>query len=185
MSTANGGSATNSTKRPRPVISCLECRRKKLKCDRTHPCQQCLKIGRPARCQYQPGSEPEVDQVDSPSAITKRARTHSLSNQPGYGVSPTMNGFNVGPTPQGKPGVIEDLQERVIRLEKALLIRNTQEESLSMAPVPSGSQENIVSVGAAQKLVSGGNVDSLVSHMECEEHANEKQPLTRTVSGCL
>jgi Fungal Zn(2)-Cys(6) binuclear cluster domain. len=29
-------------KRPRPVVSCLRCREKKLKCDRVVPCQNCV-----------------------------------------------------------------------------------------------------------------------------------------------
>lgn len=39
-------------KRARPTISCLECRRKKLKCDREKPCMQCKKAGREAVCNY-------------------------------------------------------------------------------------------------------------------------------------
>lgn len=39
-------------KRARPPISCLECRRKKLKCDRVQPCMQCKKGGREALCVF-------------------------------------------------------------------------------------------------------------------------------------
>src|SRR5271170_4248105 len=39
-------------KRPRPVLSCLECRRKKLKCSRTLPCIQCTKASRATHCSY-------------------------------------------------------------------------------------------------------------------------------------
>lgn len=42
-------------KRARPTISCLECRRKKLKCDRAQPCMQCTKSGRQALCEYATG----------------------------------------------------------------------------------------------------------------------------------
>lgn len=41
-----------SRKRARPTKSCLECRRKKLKCDRTQPCMQCKKLAREALCIY-------------------------------------------------------------------------------------------------------------------------------------
>ena len=40
------------SKRARPTISCLECRRKKLKCDRVQPCQQCTKSGKEALCAF-------------------------------------------------------------------------------------------------------------------------------------
>jgi hypothetical protein len=39
-------------KRARPPISCLECRRKKLRCDRVQPCMQCKKGGREALCTF-------------------------------------------------------------------------------------------------------------------------------------
>ena len=44
--------------RARPTVSCLECRRKKLKCDRIQPCTQCNKRGRGALCTYASGIHP-------------------------------------------------------------------------------------------------------------------------------
>lgn len=38
--------------RPRPTLSCFECRRKKLRCDRSHPCEQCIKSHRALQCSY-------------------------------------------------------------------------------------------------------------------------------------
>ncbi|KAL5629461.1 hypothetical protein BROUX41_001067 [Berkeleyomyces rouxiae] len=40
-------------KRQRVRLSCLECRRRKLSCDRGFPCQRCTKSGTPERCQYE------------------------------------------------------------------------------------------------------------------------------------
>lgn len=115
-------SQSNATKRPRPVISCLECRRKKLKCDRSHPCQQCLKIGRPGRCQYQRGSEPETNGGLSPAAQPKRPRLDFnpvAENQESSFI--TKKTPNETTLVQPKPGIIEDLQDRVAKLEKALI----------------------------------------------------------------
>ncbi|KAG9230609.1 hypothetical protein BJ875DRAFT_150495 [Amylocarpus encephaloides] len=42
----------NNRKRARPTKSCLECRRKKLKCDRVQPCSQCRKLGRDSLCVF-------------------------------------------------------------------------------------------------------------------------------------
>jgi len=41
-------------------LSCLECRRRKLSCDRGYPCERCLKSGTPERCNYEtrPGLAP-------------------------------------------------------------------------------------------------------------------------------
>jgi hypothetical protein len=47
-------------KRQRVRLSCLECRRRKLSCDRGFPCERCLKSGTPERCTYEtrPGLAP-------------------------------------------------------------------------------------------------------------------------------
>ncbi|RDW95357.1 hypothetical protein BP5796_01120 [Coleophoma crateriformis] len=48
------GSSTPAPKvsRPRPTLTCSECRHKKLKCDRAKPCDQCRKRGRVQFCSY-------------------------------------------------------------------------------------------------------------------------------------
>ncbi|KAK5662875.1 hypothetical protein OQA88_6286 [Cercophora sp. LCS_1] len=47
-------------KRQRIRLSCLECRRRKLSCDREFPCSRCLQSGTPDRCEYEtrPGLAP-------------------------------------------------------------------------------------------------------------------------------
>ena len=47
-------------KRQRVRLSCLECRRRKLSCDREFPCHRCLQSGTPERCEYEtrPGLAP-------------------------------------------------------------------------------------------------------------------------------
>ncbi|KAH7364917.1 fungal-specific transcription factor domain-containing protein [Rhexocercosporidium sp. MPI-PUGE-AT-0058] len=42
-------------KRRRPALSCEQCRRRKIKCDRTYPCGQCLQ-SKTASCTYSPDS---------------------------------------------------------------------------------------------------------------------------------
>jgi hypothetical protein len=56
-------------KRARPPISCLECRRKKLRCDRVQPCVQCKKGGREALCVF----------VNKPSGPSLRTGTDIVS----------------------------------------------------------------------------------------------------------
>ncbi|KAI0157708.1 hypothetical protein GGR57DRAFT_500657 [Xylariaceae sp. FL1272] len=56
-SLAAQGSASASTKRTRVLLSCHPCRISKLKCDRTTPCGQCLKKGKPDGCVYAPRPE--------------------------------------------------------------------------------------------------------------------------------
>ncbi|KAK3371531.1 hypothetical protein B0T24DRAFT_323638 [Lasiosphaeria ovina] len=47
-------------KRQRVRLSCLECRRRKLSCDREFPCSRCLQSGTPERCEFEtrPGLAP-------------------------------------------------------------------------------------------------------------------------------
>jgi hypothetical protein len=127
-------------KRPRPVISCLECRRKKLKCSRTYPCAQCVKIGRPGRCEFQAGQEPEAneDWAGPSSAPIKKRRVQSpiLTN----GASPAQDIAHVAkilPPAPVKAGIIEDLQARVARLEAFVL---------SQSAVQAAPQDSVVSL---------------------------------------
>ncbi|KAJ5933573.1 hypothetical protein N7454_005902 [Penicillium verhagenii] len=41
------------SKRPRMAISCSECRRRKIKCDRNVPCMACVKRGVPGSCRWE------------------------------------------------------------------------------------------------------------------------------------
>ncbi|KAI1262534.1 hypothetical protein F5Y18DRAFT_397508 [Xylariaceae sp. FL1019] len=49
--------ASAPIKRTRVLLSCHPCRTSKLKCDRTTPCGQCLKKGKPETCAYAPRPE--------------------------------------------------------------------------------------------------------------------------------
>ena len=69
----------NARKRARPIFSCLECKRKKLKCDRQQPCHQCSRLGRSTRCRYAEEDEREElsdsnlnDSVSSIADLAKR-----------------------------------------------------------------------------------------------------------------
>ncbi|KAF3765654.1 hypothetical protein M406DRAFT_255078 [Cryphonectria parasitica EP155] len=54
-------------KRQRVRLSCLECRRRKLSCDRGYPCERCLKSGTPDRCTYE--SRPGLAPPPKPAGI--------------------------------------------------------------------------------------------------------------------
>lgn len=49
----NGDDQPPARKRQRVRLSCLECRRRKLSCDRGFPCERCIKSGTPDRCSYE------------------------------------------------------------------------------------------------------------------------------------
>ncbi|KAK6835730.1 hypothetical protein RU639_002419 [Aspergillus parasiticus] len=107
QSLVEGPNSGQPRKRPRPVISCLRCREKKLKCDRVTPCENCTKAGCPADCVYNQGS----NSIDKAKRVRLSSATIDQQSAP-RGES----GGGVG------IGIIEDLQQRVIRLEERLAL---------------------------------------------------------------
>ncbi|KAI1341865.1 hypothetical protein F5Y15DRAFT_349800 [Xylariaceae sp. FL0016] len=104
-----------SVKRPRPVKSCLECRRRKLKCDRLLPCSQCQKSQR--TCRYvadgDAGSPSDTSDVECSERGTKRncstpQESASRTNQL---------------TPHHNAAILDDHNARIERLEKLLLAK--------------------------------------------------------------
>ncbi len=59
-------------KRQRVRLSCLECRRRKLSCDRGFPCERCIKSDTPERCAYEtrPGLAPPAKNGLSQAALS-------------------------------------------------------------------------------------------------------------------
>jgi hypothetical protein len=99
-------------KRPRPVQSCIICRRQKIKCNRQQPCAQCSKCDRADQCVYR-----ERNLVDrggergkSPVIrVAEETRPDAANTSVGISSSPTVRAFSSDP--------ITDLQSRVRRLE--------------------------------------------------------------------
>jgi len=61
-------------KRQRVRLSCLECRRRKLSCDRGFPCERCIKSGTAEACTYEsrPGLAPPPKNGISEGALSSR-----------------------------------------------------------------------------------------------------------------
>lgn len=123
-------------KRPRPVISCLRCREKKLKCDRVSPCENCSRAGCAPNCVFLHGT---------PAASEpKRARS-------GSAVTPEQNGPSGGSGGTGAGvGLIEDLQQRLKRVEEMLNIGS--EKAIS---ITGGLPARTAKVGKRQVADSG------------------------------
>ncbi|KAI1417746.1 hypothetical protein F5Y13DRAFT_201303 [Hypoxylon sp. FL1857] len=69
---ADNTNESNSTserrsRKKRARLSCIECRKKKLSCDRNLPCQRCVRSGRPTQCSFETVAE-------QPSALSPSAR---------------------------------------------------------------------------------------------------------------
>ncbi|CEJ54176.1 hypothetical protein PMG11_00497 [Penicillium brasilianum] len=98
---------SSSRKRPRPVVSCLRCREKKLKCDRAAPCQNCSKAGCRAECTY--------NQLLQSSESLPKVKRVQLSTE--------REGDDQQTQSRSGTGIIEDLQQRVVKLEELLAVR--------------------------------------------------------------
>ncbi|KAI1417960.1 fungal-specific transcription factor domain-containing protein [Hypoxylon sp. FL1857] len=127
---------SRSVKRPRPVKSCLECRKRKLRCDRASPCSQCQKAQR--QCRY--AAEGEVvslsdgSDAETPERTVKRNRAavSQESNQ-----RDASSGSNYA-------AVLEEHANRLERLENQLLSRTSSiAESSAPAQRPAASSLTI------------------------------------------
>nr|XP_019046329.1 hypothetical protein I302_05073 [Kwoniella bestiolae CBS 10118]OCF25259.1 hypothetical protein I302_05073 [Kwoniella bestiolae CBS 10118] len=58
-----GGS--KKIKRPRAKLTCLNCKRRKTKCDKTHPCSSCVTRGEGDACAYEEGYEPITESFNT------------------------------------------------------------------------------------------------------------------------
>lgn len=99
-----------SRKRPRPVVSCLRCREKKMKCDRAAPCQNCRKAGCRAECKYN-------QHPHSSDSLPTAKRVHLPVEEDGTDQQDQRSQSRLG------TGIIEDLQQRVVMLEEFLAVR--------------------------------------------------------------
>ena len=78
---------TPASKRRRIAFSCLDCRRRKLKCDRLFPsCTRCQKGGHPETCSYD--TEAVESALTQSSGERNQTRDFSIAN--GYGVPRTV-----------------------------------------------------------------------------------------------
>lgn len=78
---------TSASKRRRIAFSCLDCRRRKLKCDRLFPsCSRCQKGGYPESCTY----DSEAVESAMTQSSGERNTTRDLSTANGHGVSRTV-----------------------------------------------------------------------------------------------
>jgi hypothetical protein len=94
----------SSRKRPRPVVSCLRCRGKKLKCDRTTPCVNCTKALTAESCTYdRNGITLKMSTVERPQRVS----------------SADIEPFNS----------LEDLQNRMTKVEELLGIARAHQSS--------------------------------------------------------
>ncbi|KAK7413066.1 hypothetical protein QQX98_008074 [Neonectria punicea] len=110
----NSSGQPPARKRQRVRLSCLECRRRKLSCDRGFPCERCIKSGTPDRCSYESRNGEVVNAssgVPPPFAQLDSRR---------FGVDPVM-----GLSPRDPEYARQD-HDRIRRLELEIAQLKTQ-----------------------------------------------------------
>jgi hypothetical protein len=109
-----------SVKRPRPVKSCIECRKRKLKCDRLCPCSQCQKSHR--NCRY--AADGDAANLSDGSDEGTPERVSKKSCAPFDNESSTKSHER---TLDGAPtGGLDDYGSRLDRLEKLILSHHSK-----------------------------------------------------------
>ncbi|TFB05359.1 hypothetical protein CCMA1212_003065 [Trichoderma ghanense] len=81
-------------KRRRPPLSCEQCRRRKVRCDRTQPCNKCVESNAPS-CTYAPAHIPAWRAKKLEHAAN--ASNGSINNANGSGDSAVVDGASAGP----------------------------------------------------------------------------------------
>ncbi|KAF2673146.1 hypothetical protein BT63DRAFT_451179 [Microthyrium microscopicum] len=122
-------------KRPRPVKSCLNCRSKKLKCDREQPCSQCVKYHRADSCGYDETSRNVRDSFNEAVSPSRVSESRSGEPSPADGVLPTS-----ALVPSGAREIAE-LRTQVQRLEKLFQRRADNLLPITASTVPDSSGE--------------------------------------------
>lgn len=143
-------------RRQRPAFSCLECRRRKIKCDRKDPCSHCVSVA--IQCVHKvfrdaPETSPVQSStqgrtavsspVDTPSsrAQSQQSRTHRIVNEKGSVTSrPLVARADISQsTPAQTPPTTraEDEQPSVYALLQRI---QHLENSLATSPVPVHSE---------------------------------------------
>ena len=101
---ANGDTGTNFNnkvgKRNRQPLSCLPCRLKKLKCDRAHPCEMCIKRNDEGSCTYsRPATSGRADVAGRAKAHDRLRQLEQLVMQMAESNASPQNGSTTQVTP--------------------------------------------------------------------------------------
>lgn len=110
-----------TTKRRRIALSCSDCRKRKLKCDKEYPiCSRCREGRHPERCTYDPNAVEEIISKPAPinghvsskeDAVFSISSTAPATRRPG-------NGSNKAPG--SVDAHIEQLEARIAGLERII-----------------------------------------------------------------
>lgn len=153
-------SATDPPRRRRPPLSCIICRRRKLKCDREMPCGQCIKSKKPDDCVY---SAPVREW--RAAAKAEGWESPGPANEPNR--PPIQNGLHVFDSksrvtkpPRQPRDDVQDLRGRVKALENAI----SRQGAGSAVRTPDTLGDGFSDSGARLENGVGEGIDLLPEH---------------------
>ena len=153
-------------RRRRPPLSCTECRRRKLKCDRSLPCGQCIRSKTADSCVFvgpQPGEASGSSQRMSPPVSHVRLLS-SQDEQSGSTGGMFVFDSKIGPkntsnrvSKRGHQDELHELRQRLRTLERALAKPGTVIQTPETSIYDTFSE-----VATSQNSVEGAGVDDRV-----------------------
>lgn len=165
---------SRSVKRPRPVKSCTECRKRKLRCDRMLPCSQCQKSNR--NCRYSADHESSLLSDGSDTEPVEANRPLKRTCPPGASSAAVTVTSESAQTP-AKNGespslpVLEELTLRMDRLEKHMRSRSPAGTESSankpMAPAQDTVRGLSVKRGATSTRFFGQHSSRVMLNVVC------------------
>ncbi|CAG8144340.1 unnamed protein product [Penicillium olsonii] len=119
-------------RRRRPPLSCTTCRRRKLKCDRSLPCGQCVRSKTTDECVFT-GAQPETNRQMSPP-LSRRRPSALSERKSGMFVFDSKMGPNSSRVSKRRSDELTEMRQRLKALE-SLLKTNVQTPDTSVGDV--------------------------------------------------
>ncbi|KAL1989094.1 hypothetical protein VTN96DRAFT_5857 [Rasamsonia emersonii] len=134
-------------KKFRRTLSCLNCQKRKVKCDRVKPCRACCSRGAPSECEYGT-TKKDLHFIEQSDLIEKlRQRCKQLEEQltEAKDATKTSNGQSAIPTPNSSEG--KQASRAVTQMRKlAMKPGTTAEQTQSVIPTPPSSGKALLEV---------------------------------------
>ena len=134
------------TKRRRIALSCIDCRKRKLKCDREYPiCSRCREGRHPERCTYDPNAVEEIiSKPLVPNGTTTSKEDAPSVNKGSSSTNRQLNG-DASKSTFALENRIEQLENRIIGLERIISLSSKVEDRGGAARLYSSKTWNEVS----------------------------------------
>lgn len=165
--TASGGlnKLTEPRRRNRPALSCIQCRTRKIRCDRNEPCASCLK-SKIVNCTYEEARRPKprlwrlspAPTAAGGAAAAASAASHRSDSSPtaeerlAAGSGYTFREVSLAPAPPGQPSAASNPPYAT-----GSATTSTPSGEPTSAPSPAPPRVNVVDLGPGTSAPLGGH----------------------------